>query len=92
LPKGWLALVLAVGCSRYAGEAGEKGLAGEEKAVRPIEKLGGSIARDDKADGKPAVGVNSCNNRVTAAGLKELKEFKALRWLDLRTTLGTDEG
>ena len=30
----------------------------EEKAVKAIEKLGGKVRRDEKADGKPVVAVD----------------------------------
>src|SRR6185369_4088031 len=55
----------------------------EDKAVKAIEKLGGTVKRDEKADGKPVVAVDWHYTRVTDAGLKELAAFKHLRELGL---------
>ena len=49
--------------------------ADEASAVNAVEKLGGTVTRDDKLPGKPVIGVNLNNTRVTDAGLKELKDL-----------------
>jgi Leucine Rich repeat len=60
--------------------------------VTAIEKLGGTITRDEKAKGKPIVGVTFNGTPVTDAVVKELKELKELRTLDLNMTRVTDAG
>ena len=56
----------------------------EDKAVAFVKKLGGSVKRDDKAEGKPVRGVDLSNRtKVTDAGLKELaalKQLQSLNW------------
>ena len=60
-----------------------------EEAIR---KLGGEVTRDEKAEGKPVIGVRLDGLNATDAGLKELKELKNLRSLNLRATRVTDAG
>src|SRR5262245_18045236 len=60
----------------------------EQQAVAAIEKLGGRVTRDPKADGKPAIGVdlsrNSANNDpVTDTDLKAVGALRQLRELSL---------
>src|SRR5438067_2530453 len=59
--------------------------ADEASAVKAVEKLGGTVTRDDKLPGKPVIGVNFNANPhvVTDAILKELKHFKQLTTLGL---------
>jgi hypothetical protein len=64
----------------------------ENKAVKVIEKMGGTITRDKKAKDKPIVGVDLDNTIMTDAGLKHLVGLKQLRELYLRTTQVTDAG
>ena len=64
----------------------------EEKAVKAIQKLGGSIYRDMKAKDKPIVAVVMRGPKVTDAGLKHLAGLKQLRKLDLTGTKVTDKG
>src|SRR5262249_21300610 len=64
----------------------------EDRAVKAIEKLGGRIIRDEKAKGKPIVGVNLAATPVTDADLKALAGLKQLQRLDLRQTHVTDAG
>src|SRR6266508_5028132 len=55
-----------------------------DKAVQAVLKWGGRITRDEDAEGKPVVGVDlGASQKVTDAGLKELKHFKSLRTLNL---------
>jgi len=46
--------------------------AAEDRAVQAIKKPGGEITRDEKADGKPIVGVGLHGFEVTDAGLKRV--------------------
>src|SRR5262245_34385352 len=65
----------------------------EKAAAEEIEKLGGKVVRDDKAEGKPVVEVNLFDNQKVKAGdLKHLRAFKQLRKLDLGFTSVGDEG
>ena len=64
----------------------------EDRDAQAVVWMGGSITRDDKAEGKPVVGVNLSETQVRDAGLKELKDLKNLQWLDLRWTSVTDAG
>ena len=87
LPGAALLLALVpwmTGCGR-ADEA-------EDKAVKAIQKLHGSITRDEKAKGKPIVSVEMLGPNVTDAGLKELTGLKQLRKLDLISTKVTGKG
>src|SRR5438309_8637075 len=64
--------------------------ADEASAVKAVEKLGGTVTRDDKLPGKPVIGVNLAGTQVTDAGLKELKDLKQLTTLYLNNTTVTD--
>src|SRR5438094_747126 len=66
--------------------------ADEASAVKAVEKLGGTVTRDDKLPGKPVIAVNLAGTQVTDAGLKELKDFKQLTTLDLTFTRVTAAG
>ncbi len=82
---------LSLGSSARADEA-------EDKAVALVEKFGGKVTRDDKAPGKPVVGVSlftgpgKVNLKVTDAGLKELAALKNLTTLMLGGAKVTDAG
>src|SRR5262249_47302844 len=67
------------------------GRADEAAAVKLIEKVGGRVTVDPKRSGMP-IAVNFSGTAVTDAGLKELKELKSLRELDLGGTAITDAG
>ena len=58
----------------------------EDKAVTFVEKLGGSVTRNEDAPGKPVTTVSLAQTKVTDAGLKELAGFKSLTHLSLHTT------
>jgi Leucine-rich repeat (LRR) protein len=64
----------------------------EDKAVNAIEKLNGKITRDQKAKGKPVIGVYLSGPDVTDAGLKHLAGLKRLQNLKLYGTKVTDAG
>jgi hypothetical protein len=55
-----------------------------------VKELGGKVTRDERAPGKPVVGVNLGGKAVTGAGLKELAAFKHLTTLNLSDTDVTD--
>jgi Leucine-rich repeat (LRR) protein/uncharacterized GH25 family protein len=63
------------------------------RAVKAIEKLGGTIERDKRARGKPVtrVDLSKCD-KLTDADLKELKPLKKIRSLTLTGTEVTDAG
>ena len=50
---------------------------------REIEKLGGKVVRDEKAEGKPVREVDLSYKKVTDADLKELTACKQLQFLHL---------
>ena len=85
-----MALALAVSglCLGSAAWADEP----EAKAVAFVEKQGGRVTRDEKASGKPVIGVSLAVTRVTDAGLKELAPLKSLTTLDLSFTRVKDAG
>ena len=64
----------------------------EDKAVAFVEKLNGSLSRDEKAPGKPVVEVRLSGTKVTDAGLKELAALTKLTRLFLFKTPVTDAG
>ena len=76
--KGLVAgLVLVLGCAALHADSAE------DRAVQAVMKWGGRITRDEEAEGKPVVGVDLADTKVTDAGLKDLKHFKSLRTLNL---------
>src|SRR5688572_13762631 len=78
-------LILCSGSPARADDA-------EDKAVAFVEKLGGTVTRDEKQPGKPVVSVNLRYRKVTDAGVKELAVFKNLTTLHLNRTGVTDAG
>ena len=77
-----LALAALVGAAR----------ADEAEAVKGIEKLGGTVTRDDKQPGGPAVKVTLNGPKVKDEDLKLLKEFPQLAELELSGGGLTDAG
>jgi hypothetical protein len=57
--------------------------AGENKGIPWIEKLGGTMIRDDKAADRPIVSVNLDNTPVTSADLKLIAMLPQLQQLSL---------
>ena len=80
-----LALLLLTSLPLRADEA-------EDKAAQAIDKLGGAVARDLEASGKPVIGVDLAGTNATDAALKEMKVFKDLRTVNLSLTDVTDAG
>jgi hypothetical protein len=76
-------VVLTVSCGGWADEA---------DAVKAVTKLGGDVLRDDKALGKPVVGVYLQNTQATDTDLKQVREFDHLQELNLGGTKVTDAG
>jgi hypothetical protein len=52
----------------------------EDKAVKFVEKLGGTVTRDEKSLGKPVVVVNLRFTRVKDVDLKELTGVPHEKW------------
>jgi len=67
-------------------------VAGNGDERQTVEKLGGKVTRDEKAEGKPVIRVRLGGTQVTDAGLKELAALKNLQELDLAGTKVTDAG
>jgi hypothetical protein len=80
-----LLLLLLVGDAGRADEV-------EDKAIKVIRKLGGLMARDQKARGKPVIRVDLGFTKMTDAGLRELAALKRLKVLYLHRTKVTDAG
>jgi len=84
-----LALLALAGRGLRAGQA-------EDKAVRTVEKVGGTVTRGKMIVGDYAVEVVTCADlsasRVTDAELKELAALTSLQTLDLWRTQATDAG
>ncbi|MCE9567515.1 MAG: hypothetical protein K8U57_36410 [Planctomycetes bacterium] len=64
----------------------------EEDAVKFVEKLGGTVKRDDTKPGKPVVKVELWESELTDAGLKELAPLTQLTSLSIGGTKITDAG
>src|SRR5437879_1742866 len=86
-----LSVVVLCGCSEK--KPATKGKRDNEVvAVKLVEKLGGTITRDEKQPDKPVIGVSLSRTKVTDANLKELKELNQLTTLDLGDTNVTNAG
>jgi hypothetical protein len=81
-PLGFLALVLA---AKPADDA-------EDKSIADINKLGGTIERDDKKPGAPVIAVDFSKKEVKDADLKCLQNLGELRSLKLDNSRITDDG
>ena len=68
--------------------------AAEQKAVQFVEKLGGTVERDEKLKlpGNPIFKVSLVGTKVTDADIKELAAFKGLLQVELGETKLTDAG
>ena len=66
--------------------------ADQAKAIAEIEKLGGRVAVDGTAPGRPAVHLTLGGPKSNDAGLIHLNRLTGLRSLDLRGTKVTDAG
>jgi internalin A len=81
---GVLAMVLLLSGAARADEA---------DAVKLVEKLGGTIKRDDKQPDKPVIEVSLVfTKETTDADLKTLKELKQLKTLLITGPQVTDAG
>ncbi|HVS34214.1 MAG TPA: hypothetical protein VMS17_01455 [Gemmataceae bacterium] len=84
LPLLAAALLLAAG-TLYADDA-------EDAAVKTVERLGGTVSRDEADPAHPVVGVSLAFVPATDAQLKGLSALKRLRALDLTLSQATDKG
>src|SRR5215471_8606691 len=66
--------------------------ADEESALKAVEKVRGKVERDDQVPGKPVIAVYLHNSLGKEAVLKELKDHKQLRLLNLNGSEVTDAG
>src|SRR6516225_4748728 len=64
----------------------------EDKAALTLYDRGGSITRDEKANGRPVVAVDLKGINLSDRWLKELAPFKQLRELYLSSNPVTDAG
>src|SRR4051812_8305489 len=80
---GTLATVLLLSSAARADEA---------EVAKRIEKLGGTVLRDEQQPGNPVVGVDLTGASATDADLKDFNEFKQLTALTLTATKVTDSG
>ena len=64
----------------------------EKKAIAAIKKLGGEVTFAEKKPGKPVIGVDLYNTKVTDAGLVHLKGLSKLQTLVLVDTKATVAG
>ncbi len=64
----------------------------EAKAVAAVERLGGTVTRDEERPGKPVVEVHLGFSQAADADLKELAALKRLQVLALPYTPVTDAG
>jgi hypothetical protein len=64
----------------------------QEKAVDAIESLGGTYDDDEQVEELRIIGVDLAGTRATDADLVHLKEFPALRKLNLSNTQISDQG
>ena len=73
--KGLVAgLVLVLGGAAWHADPAE------DRAVQAVVKWGGRITREEAAEGRPVVGVDlESSQKMTDAGLKELKHLESLR-------------
>lgn len=55
----------------------------EDQAIRAVDKLGGTVRRDDSRPGRPVVAVELPGCSVSADFLKIAQRFPHLEWLDL---------
>jgi hypothetical protein len=67
--------LLAAACSALTHDVTDEG---EEQAARAIEQLGSKITWDEKAAGRPAIGVVLSYTAVREGRLKELAALKQL--------------
>ena len=90
LPIAMLGTVAALLLSRAVGFVCAEET--EEQAVAAIEKLGGTIDRDEDKPGKPVRLVRLDRTKIRDAGLVHLQRLKTLEVLALRDTKISNTG
>lgn len=88
---------LALGCSRAPGPTpapvpAPAPAVTEESAIAFVEKLGGTVTRDETQPGRPVIDVSLRGTNATDADLKEIAPFKNLTTLDLSLAPVTGAG
>lgn len=89
-PRYPLAAALAVALIAPAPARSQEAAA--DQAVAEIQKHGGKVERDDKAEGKPITAVNFATQPATDEALAALKGLDKLQKLTLNNTKITDAG
>jgi hypothetical protein len=86
--KAWLMVMVAalLLCSGAVGRADDA----DDKAVAHVEKLSGTVKRDERKAGRPAIEVSLCEAAANDDDLKKLAAFRQLQVLDLTRTRTTD--
>src|SRR6516165_3603211 len=83
-------LSLAVLCAvATAAQAGDDRA---ERAVAAIEKVGGTVQRDESRPGSPVDFVNFSNSRLTDSVMLHLKALPGIRELSVNNAPVTDAG
>ena len=90
LLTGLLLLALVMGVAGLEGLT--RGGLTDEEAVTEIEKLGGSVTRDERLPSRPVISINLSGTRVTDAELIYVGGLTQLKKLDLHGTQVTDAG
>jgi len=86
-----LALLLGIGVA-HSRAWSQEGNADADKAIAEIQKLGGKVDRDEKAEGKPVITVNFGTTSVDDSALVHVEGLKSLKKLTLNGTKVTDAG
>src|SRR5262249_47581109 len=92
-PRRWRVAAAVLLLSAIAPAArSQEGGADVEKAVAEIQKAGGKVERDEKAEGKPVTVVNFATTQADDAALENVKGLAKLKKLTLNGTKVTDAG
>src|SRR4051812_13458435 len=87
-----LMLFGSLSCVLFGSSVSARADEAEDKAAALVEKLGGTVARDEKWPGKPVIRVELIFTKVADADLKELAPLQNLTSLNLSGTAVTGTG